>query len=179
MKLSYGILAVCFCVCAVSAGAQDLDKGPYEQQLRTYSEFHGEFTSRMKEENEKKRGVTEELKITGMMLDEQKDVLEMDIEQKETSIERLTAVNKKLQETQAVMFEQYVELEGLFKEQKAENDRLKKELESGRTVFLVKMLEFYEQEDGVLAGQIVELQGRQEDIRRNIQDIKEKLDQAK
>lgn len=177
MKMFHVFLTGCFSIGLVSvATAQGLDNGPYEQQLRPYSEYHGDVKAQMEAENEKKRTATEQLKITGMQLEEEHNYLQTDIEEKETSIEKLKTVNEKLQAAQAVMHNQYVELEGLFKEQKVENDRLKEELETSKTAFYSKMLEFYQQEDEILTEQIAVLQERQKDIQLKIQDMQENLE---
>lgn len=176
MKTLNLFLTVCLSLTAASfALAQDWEKGPYEQQLRPYSEYHGDVKIKMEEENEKKRLATEQLKVTGLQLKAEHDNLQMDIETKEASVEKLKELNVKLQEAQSVMHEQYVELEELFQEQKSENERLKEELEASKKIFYNKMIEFYQQEDEILKGQIIELQERQKDVEAKVQDIQENL----
>ncbi len=177
MKKSYVLGLMCFVVGSVGfVQAQALDESPYEQQLRPYSEFHSDYVETMKAENEKKRAATEGLRVTDMQLREEYGNLQTDIEMKEDSIGKLKGLNEKLQTAQSVMQEQYLEMEKLFGEQKVENERLKTELETSKTAFHSKMLEFYAQEDQMVTDQIAALQERQKYIRDKMQMIKDQLD---
>ena len=161
---------------AVSAAAADLESSPYEQQLRLYSRFHSEFMDQKKEEHEKKRLDIEEMRLIAEQLRLDQRMLLSGIEEKEVQIEQLKALNEKLYAVQAIMHDQYVELEALFREQKRENEHLKLEVELGKRAFYVNVIEFYQEEDLLLTEKLADFQDRQESIRGKIREAQEELE---
>ena len=153
--------------------AQKVPQGPYESQLRTYSSFHDELMGEFKSRNIEQKKKNEELKFTDMQLKVEFEGLQSNIEEKEQSIYKLKSINEKLQQAQISLQNQYGELEELFFQQKIENSRLKEELDSSKSVFYQRMLEFYEEEQRLLDDQIEIMTVRRKDVMAKLDQLKE------
>lgn len=150
-------------------------ESPYEDQLRSYSTFHEELLKGKERENLVRAKKNETLRVQEVQLEKEYSDLQTGIESKEESIVRLKTLNDRMKEAQMKMYNQYNELEGLFAEQKAENDRLKTELETNKMAFYQKMLDFYQEEYDMLTDKIGSLEERREAVSSKLEAIKSNL----
>lgn len=182
MKIINAALAICL-ICAAGptafAETEQADDSAYESQLQGYTAVYGELKSGMmakrEKANEEQRGRNEKIKKIEAQLEQEYDNLVTGVETKEDSISRLRDLNTKLKTAQEEMYGQYSELEGLFQKQKEENSLLKNELETSKTDFYNKMLEFYEEEHVMLGEKISTLQERYNEVEAKIEMMKENL----
>ncbi|HSV43448.1 MAG TPA: hypothetical protein VLJ10_02745 [Candidatus Bathyarchaeia archaeon] len=151
-------------------------EGPYEEQLSAYPKFYSDYTEGIKADTDKKKEATAKLKLTRQRLQEQYDFLTGDIKEREGVITQLQDMNVKIANNQAALQQQFVELEGRYDQQKAENDKLRSDLEVSKEQFYQKMIEFYEKEAAILGDQTTTLEERQQSIKDNILKLKENLE---